>query len=105
MSERFCSLIVFAPGAPRTVKFHLSRGGLMLLLAAFVLSFLAVVLLGYKHPAEVNETHRLRLATENQALEVEAADAMALIQLLDAKVVELEETSKRIHELVEKPTS
>jgi Tfp pilus assembly protein PilO len=105
MSERFCSLIVFAPGAPGTIKFHLSRGAIMILLAAFVLSFLAVVLLGYTFPSEINEVHRAKLAAENQALKIEAADAELRIQRLNAKVSELEETSKRIHTLVEEPTS
>jgi hypothetical protein len=104
MSDRFCSLIVLAPSAPRTFKLHLSRGAILILLTAFVLSFLAVILMGYGAPS-VNETHRARLAAENQALKIEAADAALRIQRLDAKVSELEETSKRIHHLIEEPTS
>jgi len=101
MSERFCSLIVLAPGAPRTIKLHLSRGAIAILVAAFLLSFLIVVLTGYVYPpSRVNEVHRAELEAENNALRVEASNATLGIQKLDAKLAELEAKSKRINELV-----
>src|SRR5262249_21206671 len=100
MSERFCSLIVLGPSAPRTVKLHLTRGTIDILLVALLISLLIVVLLGYNHPSHVDELRRLELEAENRALKVEASNAMLGIQRLDAKVSELEATSKRINELV-----
>ena len=101
MNERFCSLIVFGPGAPRMFKLHLSRGAIAVLVVAFLLSFLIAVLMGYAYPAShVNEAHRAELEAENRALKVEASNASLGIQKLDEKLAELEEKSKRINELV-----
>src|SRR5215510_9853918 len=101
MNERFCSLIVFGPGAPRMFKLHLSRGAIAVLVVAFLLSFLIAVLMGYAYPAtHVNEAHRAELEAENRALKVEASNASLGIQKLDEKLLELEAKSKRINELV-----
>src|SRR5215510_13202626 len=100
MSERFCSLIVLGPSAPRTVKLHLSRGAIAILLIAFLISFLIVVVLGYTYPSHIDELRRAELEAENRALKVEASNAMLGIQRLDAKLSELEATSKRINEMV-----
>jgi hypothetical protein len=101
MNERFCSLIVFGPGAPRMFKLHLSRGAIAVLVVAFLLSFLIAVLMGYAYPAtRVNEAHRAELEAENRALKVEASNASLGIQKLDEKLAELEAKSKRINELV-----
>jgi hypothetical protein len=101
MNERFCSLIVFGPGAPRMFKLHLSRGAIAVLVVAFLLSFLIAVLMGYTYPAShVNEVHRAELEAENRALKVEASNATLGIQKLDEKLAELEAKSKRINELV-----
>ena len=100
MSERFCSLIVFGPGAPRTFQLHLSRGAIAILVAAFLLSFLAVILIGHTVPGPVNEVDRAQLETENHTLRVEASNAAIGIERLNTKLSELEATSERIHELV-----
>ena len=99
MSERFCSLIVFGPGAPTTFKLHVSRGVLTILLLAFLLSLVFVALLGYRYPSPVDEFRRAELEAENRALRVEASNAAMGIKKLDAKLSELEARSKRINEL------
>jgi Tfp pilus assembly protein PilO len=100
MGERFCSLIILGPSAPRTVKLHLSRGAITILVLAFLISFLAVIWLGYTFPSDINDSHRANLEAENQALKLEMSNAMVGINKLDAKVAELEQLSKRIQELV-----
>ena len=99
MTERFCSLIVLGPGAPRTMKLHLSRGAITILLLAFLISFLIVVLVGYTFPSSVNDSHRAELEAENRALKAETSNAVIGIRKLDARVSELEELSKRIEAL------
>ena len=101
MSERFCSLIVLGPGSPRTFKLHLSRGAIVILLIAFLLSFLTVVLMGYTFPATVNDSHRKILEAENDELKLDAAYAAAGIENLNAQMSKLEEMSKRIDGLME----
>jgi hypothetical protein len=100
MNERFCSLIVLGPGAPRTFKLHLSRGTVTTLGLAFLLILLIAVVMGYTFPGQVNDSHRAELEAENRLLRIEASNASLGIQKLDAKLAELEEKSKHIHELV-----
>ena len=99
MTQRFCSLIILAPAAPRAFKLHLSRGAIAVLILACVLSFLALSFLGYTFP-QVNDLHRTRLKAENDALKMEALEATAGIKMLDAKLAELESASKRLEEFV-----
>jgi hypothetical protein len=101
MSERFCSLIILGPGSPRTFKLHLSRGAIVILLIAFLLSFLTVVVMGYTFPITVNDSHRKTLEAENDQLRLDTAYAAAGIETLNAKMAELEETSKRIDGLMQ----
>ena len=100
MSQRFCSLIVLGPGAPSTFKLHLSRGALVILVLAFLISFFVAIWVGFNVPPPVIETHRTTLEAENQALKLETANAVIGIQKLDAKVTELEDLSKRIDDLM-----
>ena len=99
MAQRFCSLIVLGPSAPRAMKVHLSRNAILILVVAFVMSFLAVVLLGYSFP-QVDEVGRAQLKAENYALKLEAQDAADGLKRLDSKVGELETASKRIEDLM-----
>ena len=99
MSERFCSVIILGPAAPRMLKVHLSRGAIAVLVIAFLLSFLAVVMFGYTYPEAVNDVHRAQLEAENRALKSEATNAAIGLQKLDAKVLQLEEATKRIDEM------
>jgi hypothetical protein len=101
MSERFCSLIILGPGAPHTVKLHLSRSAIVILVLAFLLSFLAVIWVGYTFPTSVNELSRTALEAENSALKLETSNAKMGIMRLDARVADLEALSKRIEGLVE----
>src|SRR5262245_38760905 len=98
MSERFCSLIILGPGAPRTFKLHLSRGAIAILVLAFLISFLTVVLVGYTFPQAVSDVHRTSLEDENRQLRLETSNAVIGIQKLDAKVTELEALTQRIDE-------
>jgi Tfp pilus assembly protein PilO len=100
MSERFCSVIILGPAAPRMLKVHLSRGAIAILVIAFLLSFLAVVMFGYTFPPAVSDVHRAQLAAENRALKSEAANAAIGLQKLDEKVLQLEEATKRIDDMV-----
>ena len=104
MTERFCSLIILGPGAPHTVKLHLSRSAIVILVLAFLLSFLAVIWVGYTFPQGVNELSRTALEAENLALRLETSNAKMGIMRLDAKVADLEALSKRIEGLVEPPS-
>ena len=99
MSERFCSVIILGPAAPRMLKVHLSRGAIVILVIAFLLSFLAVVAFGYTFPQTVSDEHRAQLEAENRALKSEAMNAAIGIQKLGAKVSELEDATKRIDEM------
>jgi Tfp pilus assembly protein PilO len=100
MNQRYCSLIVLGPGSPRTFKLNLSRRTVTTLGLALLLCFLIAVLMGYTFPTRVNDSHRAELEAENRALRTEALNAAIGIQKLDAKLAELEEKSKRLHELV-----
>jgi hypothetical protein len=101
MSQRFCSLIVLGPGAPNTFKFHLSRSAILILMLAFVVSFLLVVWAASAvvpgAPAE--SVPRTTLEAENLALRLENTNAAIGIQKLGAKVAELEAMSKHIDDL------
>jgi Tfp pilus assembly protein PilO len=99
MDERFCSLIVIGPGSPRTFKLHLSRSTAKTLGLVLLLCFLIMVTLGYTFPSPISESHRAELEAENRALRAEAVEAANGIKKLDAKLLELEEKSKHIHEL------
>jgi Tfp pilus assembly protein PilO len=99
MNERFYSLIVFGPGSPRTFKLDLTRSTVTTLGLVLLLGFLIAVVMGYTFPSTINESHRAQLEAENQALRNEAVNAEIGIQKLNAKLSELEEKSKRIHEM------
>ena len=99
MKDRFCSLIILGPGAPRAFKLHLSRGAIAILILAFVLAFLAAVAVGYTYPQAINDNKRAELEAENRALRLEASNAAIGIQRLNLKLETLEATSKRIDQL------
>ena len=96
---KFCSLIILGPGAPNTLKLHLSRAAIVILVVAFLMSFLAVVWAGYTFPSGTSDLNRKKLESENQALKLETANAAIGIQKLGARVAELEALSKRIEEI------
>jgi Tfp pilus assembly protein PilO len=100
MKANFCSFVVFGPGSPRVMKIHLSRRAIIILVMAFLLSFFAVVVMGYNFPPSISELNRGELENENLALKIEASNAVIGIQKLDAKLAELEEQSNRINDLV-----
>src|SRR5207247_8620539 len=66
------SFIVLSPHSPRLEKFTISCKAALVLIAAFVLAFLATVFPLLMFPTtRVNERGRVRLAAENQAMQVE----------------------------------
>jgi hypothetical protein len=101
MKERFCSLIVLGPSAPCVFKLHLSRSAIVILVLAFLFSFLAVIWVGYTYPSTVDDLQRAQLEAENRNLQLEASLAAIGLHTLDGKMTELEAVSKRINEMVE----
>ena len=98
MSDRYCSLVVLAPGAPRTFKIHLSRGAIAIAITAFLLSSLAVIWVAARVP-HVDDFQRARLEAENRLLKAEASDVSLHLQKLSEKVLELEAKSEKINAL------
>ena len=100
MSERFCSLVILGPGAPRTFKLHLSRGAIAILVFAFVVSFLAAAWVSFTLPPRVNPSKHSKLQAENRALRVEMSNAQIGVDRLNEKVSALEAQSNRINDLM-----
>ncbi len=100
MSEHFCSLIILGPESPHSFKLHLSRGAITILVLAFLLSFLAVVWVGFNSPPRISDLRRSSLESENRVLKVEATNAVLKIKQLNEKVSALEAQSDRINELL-----
>src|SRR5262249_23168798 len=101
---RFCSLIILGPSAPQVMKPHLSRSFMKILVLALACALLIVALMGYTFPV-VDDHSRTRLKAENQALKLEALDAATGLHMLETKLSELEDQSKRVEELSVAPTS
>jgi hypothetical protein len=100
MSDRYCSLIVLAPGAPSTFKINLSRSTITTLIIAFLFSLLAGIWGAHALPTDIDDFDRASLAAENQSLKAEASHASIHLQKLSEKVLELEVKSQKINELI-----
>jgi len=103
MKPTFYSLIVVAPeGAGRIRKIHISRLAVLILLAAFVLSFFATVtlMLAFPRHAHVDESNYSRLAEENQALRVENENTTLRLHRVKAQVAHVEELSAHIESVL-----
>ena len=99
MKDRF-SLIVLGPSAPQPFKFHVSRRAIVILGLAFLISFITVASVGHFLHRKVDGLDPTPLRDANMALKLEAKEANDRIKLLDAKLLELEDTSKRLEQLV-----
>jgi hypothetical protein len=104
MRTRAWNLIVIPPRSSgvELEQFHFSYKAVMILVAAFIVSFLMTVLflLMYPHP-RVNESERMRLEAENQILKVENNNLAFKIHRLDAAVKRAEEQSRVVETLME----
>jgi len=69
---------------------------------ALACACLIVALLGYTFPS-VDDHSRTRLKAENQELKSEALDAANGLQVLETKLSELEDQSKRVEQLAVAP--
>ncbi len=102
MKNILYNLIVIAPGSAGLKKVQISRQAVLLLVAAFLLSFCSTVLLLHDFPLRaVNESDRQRLRAENQELKVDIRNAQFGERKLKDHVSSVEEKSKEIIELVQ----
>ena len=103
MKPNFYNLVIVSPGDSRILKFHISRRVIMIMIVAFLLSFLITVAVGYiiSSRKELNGEEHLRLQTENQTLEVEIKNAAIRNQKLEAQLENLEKLSQRVSTLME----
>ena len=96
------SFIVLSPHSPRLEKFTISCKAALVLIAAFVLAFLATVFLLLMFPAfKVNEHDRVRLAAENQAMRIENKNLDLQIGKLNRQMSHVEEHSQRVVALIQ----
>jgi uncharacterized protein YlxW (UPF0749 family) len=103
MKPSFYNLVIVSPGDPRILKFHISRRVIMILIVAFLLSFLVTVAVGYAISViESREAEHARLLRmENQTLQVENKNAMIHNQKLEAQLDEIEKRSERVTTLLQ----
>ena len=96
------SFIVLAPHSPRIEKFTISCKAVLVLIAAFVLAFLATVFLLLLFPTNrVNERDRVRLAAENQVMRVENKNIDLQIGKLNAQMSRVREHSQQVAALMQ----
>lgn len=98
----FYNLVIVSPGDPRILKFHVSRRVIMMLIAAFLLSFLVTVAVGYTISRQrLSSVEHARLQEENQTLEVENRNAAIRYQKLAAQLDNIEKRSERVNALLQ----
>lgn len=101
MKTSFYNLVIVSPGDPQILKFHVSRRMIMMLFAAFLLSFLVTVAVGYTISRQkLSGEEHLRLQVENQTLEVENKNAAIRNQKLEAQLDDIEKRSERVNTLL-----
>jgi hypothetical protein len=97
MKTTFYSLIIVPPQTPQIRWLHLSRRALLILVTAFLLSFLTTVVLFLTFPRiRVVDADRTRLIAENQALRTENTNIEFQRRKLSERLLRVEETSKRV---------
>jgi uncharacterized protein YlxW (UPF0749 family) len=102
MKPTFYNLVIVSPGDPRIFKIHITRQTVVILMVAFLLTFLVTVALGHSvGPEKLNTAEHLRLRAENQSLEVENKNAEIHNQRLEAELDDLEKLSYRVSTLAE----
>jgi len=100
MKERFCSVIIFGPRAPRAVKLSFSRASMTILWSTLLVAVLIAAVVAVRFPQAVSDRKRAELEAENRALRVEAVNAAIDINRLKEKVVSLEEKSQHMNDLM-----
>jgi hypothetical protein len=101
MRTRTWNLIVIPYGSAGMQKFRFTFKAVMILILAFIVSFLATVLFLLMHPQpRVNPADRVRLEAENQLLKVDNVNLSLKIHRLDAQVKQMEEQSKLVETLM-----
>jgi mannitol-specific phosphotransferase system IIBC component len=103
MKPSFYNLVVVSPGDPRIVKFHISRKVILMLVVAFLVSFLVTVAVAYTISRLSNSSsgEQIRLEKENQALAVQNKNAAIRNQKLEAQLDGLEKLTDRVNALLQ----
>lgn len=96
------SLIAVSPQSFRMHRISISRSALLIIVAAFFLSFSITVgfLLAFPR-VRVSDAARARLAAENQALTIENKNAAIGINQLSGRISRIEETQKHISDMMQ----
>jgi len=101
MKPSVYNLVIVSPGDPRILKLHVTRRMIMMLIAAFLLSFLVTVAVGYTISRQrLSISEHVRLQQENQTLEVENRNAAIRYQKLAAQLDDIEKRSERVNSLL-----
>ncbi len=96
------SLIVIPEHSPILEKVGMSFKAVLVLAAAFVVTFVITVFLLLMYPGlRVNEPDRVRLAAENQALRVENKNLALKIHRLDTQMSLVQEHSQSVVALMQ----
>ena len=99
MERLFGQLIIVSPDAPHLIKFRFTRTAITILVLSFVISFSAIVFIGYTFPPLVTDRDLHRLEVENQQLKVRNRNVQVKVQRLDAEVSTMEDQSRKIERL------
>lgn len=101
MKTTFYNLVIVSPGDPRIHRIHITRQAVVILMVAFLLSFLVTVAVGYGvGPEKISTAEHVRLQAENQSLDVENKNAEIRNQRLEAELDDLEKLSYRVSTLI-----
>jgi sensor domain CHASE-containing protein len=101
MKPSLYKLMIVSPGDPQVLKFQVSRRMIMILIAAFLLSFLVTVAVGYTISRRgLSSAEHTRLQEENQTLEVENRNIAIRYQKLEAQLDDIEKRSQRVSSLL-----
>jgi hypothetical protein len=96
------SLIAVSPQNFRMHRISFSRSAILIIVAAFFLSFSITVALLLAFPrVRVSDAARARLVAENQALTIENKNAAIGINQLNSRISHIEETEKNIHDMMQ----
>ena len=95
------NLIVLCPGSPKMFKFRFTSKAIWLLAISCLISFCAVLILQYTLPRFVSQLDPARLENENRELRVENRNTTIKAEQMSDRLVQLEERTKRISELMQ----
>jgi len=102
MKTTFYSLVVIPPFGSRGPKIQISRPAVLILAAAFAVSFFVAVGWLLLFPRiQSSDTARYRLAAENQTLKIDNKNAEFRVRRLNTQLSHVEELSNRITALID----